>query len=206
MVQFSCLEGEQPIVKWVYPNEGQDSRVANEYLLEGIEEYAEFYLRIKPHPAFREFGANYYAYNGFLDSRIYTAPSGKNYPIVKADKPGANLMVESSPGWGGSNDFASIPSGYYAVNTTKVIYSEGYIVQHQKTRVLSVVQTQENVTLLIKNNGELIYSRTASIAPTVTTECVAFQQCPPNTCEVICSDTICCYNSNGIAVESFTKT
>lgn len=32
---------------------------------------------------------------------------------------------------------------------------------------------------------------------------LSISQCPENTCEVTCGDTICCYNSEGIAVESF---
>lgn len=32
------------------------------------------------------------------------------------------------------------------------------------------------------------------------------KKCPENTCEVTCGNTICCYNSQGIAVESFSKT
>jgi hypothetical protein len=39
-------------------------------------------------------------------------------------------------------------------------------------------------------------------APTYSIECIS-NECPPNTCRVICGDTVCCYGSDGIAVESF---
>lgn len=57
-------------------------------------------------------------------------------------------------------------------------------------------------TIKIFNSGTLVHENTATNCPEV--EVINnTQACPENTCEVICGDTICCYDSNGIAVESF---
>ncbi len=49
--------------------------------------------------------------------------------------------------------------------------------------------------------GELIFTRTELEQPEVQIIGV----CPPNTCEVDCGDKICCYGSDGIAVDYFLK-
>ena len=58
-------------------------------------------------------------------------------------------------------------------------------------------------TCVIKvyKNDNLIHENTNNVCPEV--EEIQSNICPENTCEVICGDTICCYDSNGIAVESF---
>lgn len=42
-----------------------------------------------------------------------------------------------------------------------------------------------------------------SLAPIFEVECEYCKKCPENTCEVICGDHICCYNLEGISVDSF---
>jgi hypothetical protein len=59
--------------------------------------------------------------------------------------------------------------------------------------------------LTVKNNlNEIIYEKTfSSECPSVNVECID-NKCPTGTCEVACGNIICCYGSDGIAIESFS--
>lgn len=50
-------------------------------------------------------------------------------------------------------------------------------------------------------NGQQVYRQQQASCPLV--QCVSAQQCPPNTCDVLCGNTICCYNSEGISVFNY---
>lgn len=60
--------------------------------------------------------------------------------------------------------------------------------------------------LEILKEGEVIFTDKGLQEPLVAWVCIDNNQCPENTCEVICGDTICCYGSDGIAVDSFPRT
>ncbi len=56
---------------------------------------------------------------------------------------------------------------------------------------------------LFGENKQLMQTISFSSEPGITTGCLT-QGCPPDTCEVVCGNIICCYGSDGIAVESFS--
>jgi hypothetical protein len=56
----------------------------------------------------------------------------------------------------------------------------------------------------ILKNGAVVASDTGNSQPMVTYQCGA--TCPPNTCNVVCGNTICCYGADGISVLNFPNT
>ena len=208
MTIFSCSENEQPVVKWTYQGEQQQQINANEYIFEGTEEYSEYYIRVSMYsdPNQKQWGQYYRAYGSSFNARIHTVPSGATYVIFQADRPRGGAMGPTSRYWQRPGDYESIPDGYYALSGGNVVHYGGHIIREERTRVLSRTQIDEYVNFIVKNNGETVFSRIESTFPDVVTECVANQQCPEDTCEVVCGDTICCYGSDGIAVTSFPRT
>ena len=57
--------------------------------------------------------------------------------------------------------------------------------------------------LKIFQNGTLIYTRTEEFQPEYVQILKANKKCPSDTCPVKCDEYVCCYNSKGIATESF---
>ena len=55
----------------------------------------------------------------------------------------------------------------------------------------------------VTKNNTVVHQEVRDICPEA--EIVPDSQCPENTCEVICGDTICCYGSDGVAVTSFPR-
>lgn len=62
--------------------------------------------------------------------------------------------------------------------------------------------TQSTCTFKAYKGSILVVNRTQQSCPEVE----YFDQCPPNTCEVLCGNTICCYNSEGISVFNYPNT
>lgn len=60
-------------------------------------------------------------------------------------------------------------------------------------------------TLKITLDGAVKLNRVTIEKVPLFVEIIPGYECPENTCPVICSDTICCYNSDGIAIDSFLK-
>jgi hypothetical protein len=60
--------------------------------------------------------------------------------------------------------------------------------------------------IAIYKNGQIIATDTGKQMPVVSHQCIALDQCPPNTCDVLCENTICCYNSDGISVFNYPNT
>lgn len=58
--------------------------------------------------------------------------------------------------------------------------------------------------LEIYKNGAVVQTDLGSANPTISYQCL-FDQCPPDTCEVECGDTICCYNNQGISTFNYPK-
>jgi hypothetical protein len=59
----------------------------------------------------------------------------------------------------------------------------------------------------IYKNGSVIQSDEGGLLlPSVSWNCQSINQCPPNTCDVLCGNTICCYNSDGISVFNYPNT
>lgn len=54
----------------------------------------------------------------------------------------------------------------------------------------------------VTKNGQVVYQETREEIPEVE---ILGDGCPPDTCEVTCGDTICCYNSEGISVHDFPR-
>ena len=52
--------------------------------------------------------------------------------------------------------------------------------------------------------GNVVYQRTEDVCPIAWDEPLQ-EKCPPGTCEVECHGKICCYDSNGISIKSFTR-
>ena len=52
--------------------------------------------------------------------------------------------------------------------------------------------------------GNVVYQRTEDVCPIAWEEDIQ-EECPPGTCEVECHGKICCYNSQGISIKSFTR-
>lgn len=73
---------------------------------------------------------------------------------------------------------------------------------------VQVLNTRNDVCsynqLEIYKNGSLVLVDTGCGRLAVYHNCL-LEQCPPNTCQVECGNTICCYNSNGISVLNFPK-
>jgi hypothetical protein len=61
-------------------------------------------------------------------------------------------------------------------------------------------------TAEIYKNGVLIGSFFRTGAETISATWKCINQCPPNTCDVLCGNTICCYNSDGISVFNYPNT
>ena len=59
-----------------------------------------------------------------------------------------------------------------------------------------------NCTFTAYKNNSQIYRQISGNCPIVS--CIN-QACPENTCDVMCGDTICCYNSKGISVFNYPK-
>jgi hypothetical protein len=57
--------------------------------------------------------------------------------------------------------------------------------------------------LEIYKEGQVIATDSGGAYPVVSYSCEPGYECPPNTCDVLCGDTICCYNSDGISVMNF---
>lgn len=78
-------------------------------------------------------------------------------------------------------------------------------ISHVISRVGGLSDNCGNYIVDIYKNGQIIQSDEGGQQPPVVTwECVG-DQCPPNTCEVECGNTICCYNNQGISVLNFLK-
>jgi hypothetical protein len=61
-----------------------------------------------------------------------------------------------------------------------------------------------NCRLVAYKNGVTVFNQAFLECPIV--EIGDFDVCPPNTCDVLCGNTICCYDSEGISVFSFPST
>lgn len=63
--------------------------------------------------------------------------------------------------------------------------------------------TENQCKFIVSDNSGIIYTQTTAQCPTnVTATCG--KQCPPNTCECRHGNRVCCYDSNGIPVLTFT--
>ena len=60
-------------------------------------------------------------------------------------------------------------------------------------------------TLEITLDGAVKLHRVDIENPPLFVKLIAGYECPENTCPVLCQDTICCYNSQGISIEQFLK-
>jgi hypothetical protein len=58
--------------------------------------------------------------------------------------------------------------------------------------------------IAIYKNGQVIATDSGNNSPTISWNCG--QSCPPNTCDVLCDNTICCYGADGISVFSYSNT
>jgi hypothetical protein len=63
-----------------------------------------------------------------------------------------------------------------------------------------------NWVIDIYKNGQVIATDSGSSPPTVSHQCITPNQCPPNTCDVLCANTICCYGADGLSVFSYPNT
>lgn len=55
----------------------------------------------------------------------------------------------------------------------------------------------------ITDSRGVVYTRTEKECPQVKVVCGEDKKCPSNTCECQCGNMICCYDRNGIAIDSF---
>lgn len=213
MVLINCEENKTPIISWNYPSEETQERNANEYVLNGAYAIKTFFFGLTTDSLGRytdiykisyfvfDFTGNVIAFSPEKYS-WYIAAECKNveYYEEEAKARGRTPPTRSSiqikldeqhPGYCilGSEVRSAEPNVYASIPELRRDY--GY-------RRLGV-----EVTFEVKNQGVLIYTRTDRSIPNISTYCQGNQQCPENTCEVICGDTICCYNSEGISVESF---
>jgi hypothetical protein len=60
-----------------------------------------------------------------------------------------------------------------------------------------------NQKFTITKNGQTVYTETRLTCPEVK---IISDECPPNTCDVLCGDTICCYGADGISVFNYPNT
>jgi hypothetical protein len=63
---------------------------------------------------------------------------------------------------------------------------------------------QINYEFRVFKNNQVVLTDTGSAQPNVTYTCGV--GCPSNTCDVLCGNTICCYNSDGISVFNYPNT
>ena len=73
-------------------------------------------------------------------------------------------------------------------------------------KLIPTVTPWEEWSIKVRDKEKMLLDRSLIRIPTVYTSCVVTNVCPENTCEVICGDTICCYGSDGISVDSFPVT
>lgn len=82
------------------------------------------------------------------------------------------------------------------------------------TSVIDSIKRKDNLpdtcgnwVIDIYKNGSVIQSDEGGLSlPSVSWNCQSINQCPPNTCDVLCGNTICCYNSDGISVFNYPNT
>lgn len=84
--------------------------------------------------------------------------------------------------------------------------SSCYITPGTLRNVAYIFQPSNSVNYVVDiyKNGQIVATDSGSNLPTVTWQCG--QQCPPNTCDVLCGNTICCYNDQGISVFNYPNT
>lgn len=63
--------------------------------------------------------------------------------------------------------------------------------------------TESSCKFTVVDETGIIYNRTEPTCPRVSIDCG--RKCPPNTCECIHGNRICCYNSEGYLVASFDR-
>lgn len=80
-------------------------------------------------------------------------------------------------------------SGYLVANSGENYVFSGNYSEQQKCKFT-----------VFDENKEIIYSELQDVCPEVKK---IGKECPDDTCKVICGNTVCCYNSEGISVESF---
>jgi hypothetical protein len=60
--------------------------------------------------------------------------------------------------------------------------------------------TNQGCTLRVFEQGQLVHSQTFTTCPEAE---IVTNQCPPNTCDVLCGNTICCYGADGVSVFNY---
>lgn len=201
----SCLPEETPIIRWTYPGEPQQQLEADEYDFIGLREYAEWYVRYKRSATSSEEGIAYFIYDGEPVAEIWRASDNRTMIAVKGWSPQfAEDYTGTYPPY--YEEIKTAKPGFIPIGANKIIYPDAVIVRHEKRQFIDWVRVGGDVTFVVKNQGEIVFSRTDNEIPQVQTDCIGQDdQCPENTCEVDCHTHICCYGSDGIAVHSFDK-
>ena len=213
MTIITCPTGQQPVIKWTYPNESQQEAYANEHDAIGAYDFSRWSFSVRSNSTSSastyNIGPNLYEFSG--KAKIWKDSTGRNSLIVECKNREVdeyfaqryNRTPPSQPAYqiecnAANPGFIVVEYGRYS------IFNDGYIQSQNLIQFISYQPVVQDITFLVKNNGSPVYSRTSNTIPAIATECRA-NQCPPDTCEVECGSTICCYNSQGISVFNFPK-
>ncbi|MGL5078540.1 MAG: hypothetical protein ACRDBG_22305 [Waterburya sp.] len=215
VVTSNCPSTSRAVVKWKYPGEPQQQRYANEYEITGallrtevVVTYKKFNFSSETNYGFFSYGFDNQVeafFSSVVGTRVIIAKDRNREYAVWQNPQAASRLPYSSALF---QEVEAAKPGFRPIEhptTNHSISSTGSIVRWTIVRELGWHISPTGVVLNIRDNGNLLYSRTTTVLPESIGITCEQQQCPPNTCEVECGNTICCYGSDGISVLNFPK-
>jgi hypothetical protein len=121
----------------------------------------------------------------------------------------AGLIAKYGYGWATASNPSGLGTTPFADYREAPWSPAGYVPGSESNIVITKINTGADDCggygiAIFKNKQIIIEENGRSFPANVNWECVT-NQCPSNTCEVDCGNTICCYNSQGISVFSYDK-
>ncbi len=209
-----CASGSRPIIKWRYPNELQEQTPGNEYDVIGAYNYSQWYFEVRdPNSSSTtpKFIGEYSLYEFTGEAQAWESSNRDYYLIAECKNREVDVYFaqrRNRPPPAESTvqiECNSARPGYRVLGNIGRSIPVLIVSKSELRRFLAYQPVVENITFQVKDNGTVVYNRTANTVPVITTECVSEGGCPPDTCEVDCGTHICCYNSEGISVFNYNK-
>lgn len=221
MVDVNCPNSSKANINWSFPDVPSRTAIGNRYEIEPISGQCpdtayKLTLRVgmagtrfyaPPYNIYPSF-AWYGTFEEIVEEKRYPYDIQPSLMVYYKDINGVSKrwgMRGGQDGRGqtlfGVNERSAdiVGSDFYLIGDWEIISIEDYFTGEP--------DDCGGYRITIYDGDELVTQSEGANRPEVTYSCIPSESyCPEGTCEVICGDTICCYNSQGISVQSFPRT
>ena len=205
------------IIRYRYLEENWETVSGTNYKLETIQPYDRWYVICTATSMTNSEGCGQTVtlmsrdmFSGRLISAevVLRTDQFSNYPVFKITREeSSGGRFEQYIGAGYSSSLGTLSSSAVRIadtcqHQTLFVKANSFSVPYAANRFRETNPGGRNLCKFTVYSGDqVVFERTNSVCPEVEEA----NQCPEDTCEVTCGDTICCYGSDGVSVANFPR-